>query len=124
MPLYIDSREWPGGTYIFTGTTTNATALVDGRYRGRKVVFFIRRHHHDSTCRAVTGAVATLHTVGDGHAVLLDPYRMTYLNTGFHVTVDGFDGTCGTYIGAMRALWTTISAFVAHHGLHKVHQVC
>jgi hypothetical protein len=71
----------------------------------------------------MAGTVATLYPIGNRNAVLLDPYCMTNLDRGLLVLINRFDGTCRTNLRATITFRATISMFVRHSGLHKMHQI-
>ena len=55
-----------------------------------------RSHHLYGADRAVAGAVAALHLIGDADAILLYPYGMTYLDGRFVGFRYRPDSTCRT----------------------------
>ena len=83
VPLDVDGREGTRRTDILTGSAANAGSLVDSRNHGRCLIILVKGHHLDGTSGTVTGTVAALHLIGNGHTILLDPYGMTYLDRGF-----------------------------------------
>ena len=123
MSLDVDGREGTRRTDVLTGSAANAGSLVDSRNHGRLLVILVKGYHLDGTSGTMTGTVATLDFVGDGHAVLLDPYGMTYLDRGFLVLVDFHYSTCRTDFRAARTLRTAVPQFIRHDRQHQVHQV-
>ena len=89
----VDSREGTRRTQIFAGSAANAAGLVDGRDVGRLLVVRIAGNHLDGSHRTVACTVATLHTVVDGHTVLLDEHGVTNLRGSLQFVRQGFDGT-------------------------------
>ena len=123
VPLYVDGTEWFRRTEILARSATDATAQVDGRELWRSLVVRVCRNHHDGTRRTVTGTVATFHPIGKDDAILLRPYRMTYLNARLVFLLDRFDGTGRTNLAATVALWSAIASLIRHRRLHQVHQI-
>ena len=69
------------------------------------------------------GAVAAFLAIGNRHAVVHDPDRMTYLGRGFISYRDWLDSPCRADFGAMHALGPAITSLVRHFGLHQMQQV-
>ena len=118
IPLYINRAKRSGRTEVFAGTTADAFVLVHGRHLMAFIVY-----HLDGTRRAVAGTVAAADAVGEHHAVFLNPYGMTHMDTGLFLTCDGLDGTGGADLAATRAFGATVAALKRHRGLHEVRQV-
>ena len=119
----VDGREGTRRTDVLTGSAANAGSLVDSRNHGRFLIILVKGHHLDGTSGTVTGTVAALHLIGNGHTILLDPYGMTYLDRGFLVLVDFHYSTCRTDFRAARTLRTAVPQFIRHDRQHQVHQV-
>jgi hypothetical protein len=112
MTFHINGTERTCGAKILTGSAADATLIVDNRYFGRIRVIFVRWHHLYRSDRAMTGTVATFHTVGQWHAVFLYPYGMTYLYRRFVSSCDFDYGSGRTYFRASRTLRAAIASFV------------
>ena len=119
----IDGREGSRRTDILTGTTTDTGSLIDSGHHRRLLIILVERHHLDSSCRTVTGTVATRHIVGDGHTVLLDPHGMTDLDRRLLNFVNQFNGSSWTNLRATRTLRTAMTTLIRHNRQHQVHQV-
>ena len=123
MSLHHNGRERTGWTNILAGTTANAGLLVDGGHIWRLVVPLIEGYHFDGSRRTMARAVATLHSIGHRHAILLDEHGMTYLYRRFLVLVNKFDGSRRTHLTTTRTLRTAMAALVRHLRQHQVQQV-
>lgn len=122
IPFHINCAERSGRAEVFAGAAADAFVLVHGRHLHRAVRAFVV-YHLDGTRGAVAGAVAAADAVGEHHAVFLNPYGMTHMDTGLFLTCDGLDGTGRADLAASRAFRATVAALKRHRGLHEVHQV-
>jgi hypothetical protein len=116
----VDGREGTRRTQILAGSTANAAGFVDGRDIGRLLVIRIARNHLNGSHRTVACTVATLHTIVDGHTVLLDKHGVTYLCGSLVLSLDGQNGTSGTNLRTTVALRATIATLVRHRGHHQM----
>ena len=80
-------------------------------------------NHLNGTGGAVSGTVATTDTIGEHHAIVLDPDGMTSMDAGLLFFGDGLDGSRRTDLAATGTLRTAIAAFERHGGLHEVHEI-
>ena len=139
MPFDIDGAEGTRGTKILAGTTAYTLLLVDHRdeqypfARNLLIVGIqptpavlmnasLQGNHLDSLSRTMAGTVTTGYSIGHRHAVVFNPYGMTYLSGCTLLLGDGLDGSCGAYIAASRTFGSTVATFEAHLGLHKAIQ--
>ena len=60
----------------------------------------------------MAGAVATLHTVGEGNAVVLNPYGMTYLRCRFVGHGQRTYRSRRADLGTLRTLGTAVATLV------------
>ena len=118
-----DGREGTRRTDILTGAAADASLFVDGRHHGRLLVVLVEHHHLDGSRRTVAGTVATLHAVGQRHAILLNPHGVTDMNSTLLGFVERHDGTGRTNLRTARTLRTTIATLVGHDGQHQMQQV-
>ena len=103
---------------VFAGSAAYAALGVNHRDARRSIVARLRWHHLYCAYRAVAGTVATLHAIGERHAILFHPHRMTYVNSRFFGRgyLDNRPG--GTHLGAAGALGAAVAALIGHFGLH------
>ena len=80
VSFHIDGAERTGRAEVLTSAASDATLGVYNRYFYRFRVGSVRRHHADGVRGAMAGTVAALYSVGQGDAVLLNPYGVTYLD--------------------------------------------
>jgi hypothetical protein len=74
----INSSDRAGRTKVFASSTTDTFVGVDDR--NLTTIVFFRLYHHDSSRRAMTRTIATLHRVCRYDAVFLYPYGIADLN--------------------------------------------
>ena len=112
MTFHINGTERTCRAKVLTCSATDATLIIDNRYFRRIRVIFVRWHHLYRSDRAMAGAVATFHTVGQWHAVFLHPYGMAYLYCRFVGSCDFDYGTGRTYFRTSRTFRAAIASFV------------
>ena len=112
MPFDIDSAEGASRTEVLAGTAAYAALGVNHRDARRSIVARLRWHHLYCAYRAVAGTVATLHAIGERHAILFHPHSMTYVNSRFFGGgyLDNRPG--GTHLRAAFGLGAVLSALL------------
>ena len=122
ISFHINRAEWSGRAEVLAGAAADAFVFVHGRHLHGAVLAFVV-HHLDGSRGAVTCTVATRYTIGQYHAIVFNPYGMTYMDAGLLFPCDGFDGTGRADLATSRAFGATIAALKRHRGLHEAHQV-
>ena len=122
ISFHVYCAERSGGAEVLAGATADAFVLVDGGHLHLAIRAFVI-HHLDSSSGAMSCTVAAADTVGQHHAVILDPNGVTHMDVSLFFPCDRFDGSGRADLAAACAFGATIAAFKRHHGLHKVHQV-
>ena len=122
IALNINRAKRPGGAEVFAGTATDALVFVYGRHFHRAIRTFIV-NHLDGTRQAMAFAVAAANTVGQHHAIFLDPHGMTNVLRRFFFPRDGFDGTSRTDLAAPCTFGAAVTALKRHHRLHEVLEI-
>ena len=89
IAFHVNGTEWPCRAEVLAGTAPDATFFVYNRNLGRFGVGRVGCDHEDGTSGAVAGTVAAFHAVGQGDAILFDPYGMTNLVADLSATVIG-----------------------------------
>ena len=119
IPFYVYRAERSGRAEVLAGTAAYAFVLVHGRHL-HCAVRAIVVNHLDSSCRAVTCAVAAADAVGQHHAIVLDPYGMPHMDICLLLTGNGLYGTGRADLAAAGAFGTAIAALKRHRGLHEM----
>ena len=119
IPFYVYRAERSGRAEVLAGTAADALVLVNSRNLHCAVRAFVV-YHLDSSCRAVTCAVAAADAVGQHHAIVLDPHGMPHMDICLLLTGNGLDGTGRADLAAAGAFGTAIAALKRHRGLHKM----
>ena len=112
IAFHVNGTEWPCRAEVLAGTAPDAAFFVYNRNLGRFGVGRVGYDHEDGTSGAVAGTVAAFHAVGQGNAILLDPYGMTNLGdrlVGYGNRPYGAGGTDVSTFGTFR---TAIAALV------------
>ena len=112
IAFHVNGTEWPCRTEVFAGTAPDAAFFVDNRNLERFGVGRVGCDHEDGTSGAVAGTVAAFHAVGQGYAILFDPYGTTNLGgrlVGYGNRTDRAGGTDISTFGTFR---TAIAALV------------
>ena len=122
VPFHKNRAEWAGGAEVLAGTAAYALVLVNSRNLHCAVRAFVV-YHLDSSCRAVTCAVAAADTVGQHHAIVLDPYGISHMDICLLLTGNGLDGTGRADLAAAGAFGTAVAALKRHDRLHEVLEV-
>ena len=120
IPFHINCAERSGRAEVLAGTAAYALVLVNSRNLHCAVRAFVV-YHLDSSCRAVTCAVAAADAIGEHYAIFLDPNGVTHVDVGLFLTGNGLDGTGRADLAAAGAFGTAIAALKRHRGLHEVH---
>ena len=81
MSCHVDSTERTRRTKILTSSAADTLLYVHYRNLWRIRLFRIGRHHLNSSSRTMASTVATLHTIGQWHTILLYPYSVADLNS-------------------------------------------
>ena len=123
MSFHIDCAERACRTQVFTCAAADAAFGIDNGYFGGLRISGVRSHHLYGADRAVAGAVAALHLIGDADAILLYPYGMTYLDGRFVGFRYRPDSTCRTNFRTLGTFGTAVAALVGHFRLHQPCQV-
>lgn len=76
VAFHIDGAEGAARTKILTCTAADALLRIDNR----DLDALLRLDHRDGTCRAMTGAIAAFHAVGERYAIFLNPHGMANLH--------------------------------------------
>ena len=71
MSFHIDCAERACRTQVLTCAAADAAFGIDNGYFGGLRISGVRSHHLYGADRAVAGAVAALHLIGDADAILL-----------------------------------------------------
>lgn len=119
MSLDVNCTEGARRAEILTSPASDTALVVDNGDFRRLGIIGIRRHHSDGPDRASTCAIATLHTVGQRYAVVLDPHGVTNLDRRFIGTRDFSYRACGTDLRTACALRAAVAALVGRFGLHQ-----
>ena len=122
ISFHINRAERSGRAEVLAGAAADAFVFVHGRHLHGSVRTFVV-YHLDGSCRAMAGAVAAAHAVGEHYAIVFNPYGMTHMDAGLLFPCDGLDGTGRADLAATCAFRTTVAALKRHRGLHEVHQV-
>ena len=119
ISFHINRAERSGRAEVLASAAADAFVFVDGRHLYLAVRTFVI-HHLDSSSGAVACAVAAADTVGQHHAIVLDPYGMSHMDICLLLTGNGLDGTSRADLAAAGAFGTAIAALKRHRGLHEV----
>ena len=122
ISFHVNCAKRSGRAEVLAGTAAYAFVLVHSRHLYLAIWAFVI-HHLDSSSGAMAGAVAAADTVGQHHAVILDPNGMTHVDVSLFLTGDGLDGTGRADLAATCAFGTAVAALKRHDGLHEMHQV-
>ena len=112
ITLYINSAERTRRTQVLARTTTDAERIVYGRNKARLGIGWIKRHHSDGLCGAVTLAVAAINIVGYNDTVLLHPYSVTNLNRRLFSNGNRLNRASGTHLRTLVTLGTAVALLV------------
>ena len=123
MSFHIDCAERACRTQVLTCAAADAAFGIDNGYFGGLRISGVRSHHLYGADRAVAGAVAALHLIGDADAILLYPYGMTYLDGRFVGFRYRPDSTCRTNFRTLGTFGTAVAALVGHFRMHQPCQV-
>ena len=123
MSFHIDCAERACRTQVITCAAADAAFGIDNGYLGGLRISGVRSHHLYGADRAVAGAVAALHLIGDADAILLNPYGMTDLDGRFLGEACQMDGIGRTHLRTLGAFGAAVTAFVGHFRLHQFCQV-
>ena len=122
VPFHRNRAKRSGRAEVLAGTAADAFVFVHGRHLHLAVWAFVV-YHLDGSRGAVTRTVATRYTIGQYHAILLDPHSMSDMDVGLCLACDGFDGTGWADLAATCAFGAAVAALKRHDGLHEVLEV-
>ena len=109
ISFHVNCAERSGRAEVLAGAAADAFVFVDGRHLYLAVRAFVI-HHLDSSSGAVACAVAAADTVGQHHAIVLDPYGMSNMDVGLFLAGNGLDGTGRTNLAASCTFGTAVAA--------------